>query len=167
MATPRKVALFDAQRHSEAWNERMVPGEYAVHFSHFAGDASVIPYCWIFSDLDQAVAYAQDEVRKTPTLRCTIYDHHGLVGAPIRDIRGVDFKDGGFSPRLARWIGSMLFFGGTALTIYDWTRNSQLQWPTAIGMPMVVPGLTLLFADIVSSVHKKWHHTRAGAKGVA
>ncbi|HEX2917771.1 MAG TPA: hypothetical protein VHN81_04590, partial [Edaphobacter sp.] len=75
MATPRKVALFDAQHHSQAWNERMVPGEYAVHFSHFAVDAPVIPYCWIFSDLDQAVAHAQEEVREVPTLRCTIYDH--------------------------------------------------------------------------------------------
>jgi hypothetical protein len=167
MDTPRKLALYDAEHPSQAWNEQMAPGEYAVHFSHFNGAVPVVPYCLLFSDLDQAIAYAQNEVKDRPTLRCTIYNHHGLVGPPIRDIRGLEFKGGEVSRRLAIWIGLTLFFGGAGLAIYDWTRNSQLQWPTAIGMPMVVPGLTLLVAEALSSVHKRTRRTRAGAKGIA
>lgn len=168
MLPPRKLLLFDPGHYPQTWNERMGAGEYAVHYSHFAGDTPVTPYCLVFPDLDQALAYAQDEVKRQPSLRCTIYDHQGLIGPPIRDIRGVDFKDGEISARLRRWIGSTLFFGGAGLTIYDWARNFQLQWPSTIGMRMVVPGLTLLFVELLLSLHKRLPR-RAGveAKRVA
>lgn len=143
----------------------MVAGEYAIHYSHFEGGRGEAPYCLVFPDLDSAVTHAREEVKRQPTLRCTIYDHQGFIGPPIRDIRGANFKGGEVSARLRRWIGSILFFGGSGLTIYDWATKFQLQWPSTLGMRMVVPGFTLLFTEALFSLHKRMRHGKAGETG--
>jgi hypothetical protein len=104
----RELLLYQPGRRRGTWNEQMVPGEYAVHYSNFAGRSVYSePYCTVFEGLANATAYAEGQVLIQPDLRCTIYDHEGFGKPPIEDIRGVAFreKDGLFSeiPALGRF----------------------------------------------------------------
>jgi hypothetical protein len=129
----------------------MEPGEYAVHYSCFVERAtSSEPYCTVFANLTDAVAYAQEQVAIQPKLRCTIYDHEGFGKPAIKDVRGTEFREqDGFSPRFRRWVGSILFFGGVILTGIDWYKDFALSWPAMIGTRIVLPGLALLAVEAV------------------
>ena len=64
MVPPRQLPLYDAGHKPETWNERMVPGEYAVHYSSFEDRTSGAPYCTVFTTLQEAVDYAQEQIEK-------------------------------------------------------------------------------------------------------
>ena len=129
----------------------MVPGEYAVHYSSFPAAGYIGPYCTVLGSLEEAVTYAQWQVKERPALRCTVYGHEGLVGAPIRDIRGCEFKDRDvLSARFRRWVGSILFFGGLILIAIDWRSDFELSWPGMVGTRMIVPGFVLLLIEAYS-----------------
>ena len=141
----------------------MVPGEYAVHFSTFAEALQNGPYCTVFGSLDDAVAWAQQQVKERPALRCTVYDHQGFVGAPLRDIRGSEFKDkDALSPRFRKWVGSILFFGGAILTLIDWRSDFALSWPAMIGTRIAVPGFVLLVIEAVVLLQKRREGKKSG-----
>ncbi len=163
MNDPRLLPLYDADHRPGTWNERMVPGEYAVHYSSFEGDANTVPHCTVFASLEQAEAFARQEVERRPALRCTIFDHHGFNGRPLREIRGREFKDGEISARFRRWVGSHLFFGGLFLTILDWVNDFQLSWPAMIGTRMLFPGVVLLGTEAVILTHARSNKRRLGA----
>jgi hypothetical protein len=140
----------------------MTLGEYAVHYSSFEGLSNVTPYCTVFGDLKEAEENAREQVARRPDLRCTIYDHQGLVGAPLRDIRGSEFKgDSDISPRLRRWGGLILFFGGLVLVVIDWSVDFRLTWPGTVGSRMLIPGLILLLTDVVFVVNARLARRRA------
>jgi hypothetical protein len=163
MDYPRQLLLFNGGSQQASWNERMTPGEYAVHYSSFEGSSNVVPYCTVFGDLKAAEEYAREQVARRPDLRCTIYDHQGLVGAPLRDVRGSEFKgDSDLSPRFRRWGGLVLFFGGLALVIVDWSVDFRLTWPGTVGSRMLIPGLILLLTDVVFVVNARLARRRAG-----
>jgi hypothetical protein len=85
-----------------------------------------------------------------PGLRCRIYDDRGFVGPPILEVRGQQYKEeSGISPRFRRWFGSLLFFGGLALIIVDWSVDFRLTWPATIGVRMLIPGLILLVTEVI------------------
>ena len=162
MSYPRQLLLFDEGSRQGSWNERMTPGEYAVHYSSFEGPSNAGPYCTVFGDLREAEEYARQQVAKRSALRCTIYDHQGLVGAPLRDIRGSEFKgDSDLSPRFRRWGGLVLFFGGLVLVIVDWSVDFRLTWPATVGSRMLIPGLILLLTDIVFVLNARLARRRA------
>ncbi len=141
----------------------MVPGEYAVHYSSFPAAGHSQPYCTVFGDLESAVTFAEQKVKKWPALRCTIYNHEGLVGAPLRDIRGSDFKEkDALSPRFRRWVGSILFFGGSILTIIDWRSDFELSWPAMIGTRVIAPGFVLLFIEAIVVLGARRERKRIG-----
>jgi hypothetical protein len=142
MSHSREILLYQEGRRRGTWNEQMASGEYAVHYSSFAGRlAHPDPYCTVFRSLEDAVAYAEEQVLAQPDLRCAIYDHEGFVGAPLRDIRGTAFRDhGSLSSGFRRWVGSIFFFGGLSLTILDWTKDFAMLWPAMIGTRVVLPG---------------------------
>ncbi|HMG02319.1 MAG TPA: hypothetical protein VK596_04250 [Edaphobacter sp.] len=167
MTAPRQLPLYDAGHKPETWNERMVPGEYAVHYAKFELDTPDAPYCTVFGSLQDAVTYAQEQVTKRTDLRCALYDHHGLIGPPVRDIRGRDFKENEISARFRRWVGSILFFGGSILTIVDWAKDFRFLWPSALGTRMLMPGFALLFMEAMVLLHKRLSRRRSGEKGVA
>ena len=158
MGAPRQVPLFDAQAAQGAkgsWNEHMLPGEYAVHYSSFE-NATVAPFCAVLESLAAAEAYARAQVRQRPTLRCTVYDHQGLIGPPLRVIEGSSYKaKSDISPRFRRWVGSILFFGGLLLTALDWSTDFRLSWPAMLGTRMVIPGLLLLFIEAMVLLHAR------------
>jgi len=144
MGGTRTLPLFDKNVHPSSWNERMLPGEYAVHDSHFEGE----PFCVVFSSLAEAETYARERVAEDPGLRCRIFDHQGLVGKPIREFKGGSYKgESDLSPRFRRWVGSVLFFGGIILTIVDWHADFKLLWPAMLGTRMLIPGFLLLFTE--------------------
>jgi hypothetical protein len=145
------LLLYEPGFRKGTWNERMEPGEYAVHYSSFVDrPAFPEPYCTVFASLADAVAYAQEQVAIRPGLRCTIYDHEGFGRPAIRDIRGTEFREqDGFSPRFRRWVGSILFFGGVILTGIDWYKDFALSWPAMIGTRIILPGLALLVIEAV------------------
>jgi hypothetical protein len=153
---PRDVPLFEASARQGAWNERMTAGEYAVHYSNLEESDGTQPYCTVFGTLDDAETYAQQQVKARPSLRCTIYDHRGLIGAPVRDIRGDGFKDeDALLPRLRRWMGSVLFFGGLILIVVDWSTGFRLDWPSIIGNRIAPIGLILLFTEAMIALHAR------------
>ena len=155
MAAPRTLPLFDEKAQPSSWNERMTPGEYAVHYSNFAG-SSTVPTCTIFSSLPEAEAYARQQIAQRPDLRCRIYDHHGFIGQPIREFTGTSYKgDSDISPRFRRWTGSILFFGGLILIIVDWIHDFSLSWPAMIGIRMFFPGLILLITEAVIVIYAR------------
>jgi len=132
----------------------MEPGEYAVHYSSFERTVGGGPYCTVFGSLQDAESFARAAVLQRPTLRCSIYTHEGLVGAPIRDIRGSAFKgEREISPRFRRWGGSVFFFGGMILIAVDWVHDFRLSWPAMIGIRMGILGLILLFTEAMILLH--------------
>jgi hypothetical protein len=95
-----------------------------------------------------------------------IYDHQGMVGAPLREIRGDRYKgNGDISPRFRRWVGSGLFFGGLGLILLDWSKDFGLMWPALVGMRMLIPGVILLVTEAAILLHarlKSRHAARTG-----
>jgi hypothetical protein len=151
----RRVKLFDAAASPPSWNERMVPGEYAVHYSNFGPDHVGAPYCDVFPTLHAAGLYATDATLQRTDLRCQIYDHHGMVGAPIREIRGAHFKGETDLGRFRRWGGGILFIGGAILTGVDWAADFRFGWPAMIGTRMLLPGLILLVTEGLLILHTR------------
>ena len=135
----------------------MSPGEYAVHYSSFDGSApGTGPSCTILGSLADAEEYAKAQVALKPGLRCRIYDHRGFVGPPILEVRGQRYVgEREISPRFRRWFGSVLFFGGLALIIVDWSVDFRLTWPATIGVRMLIPGLILLVTEVALVLHAK------------
>jgi len=67
MIPTRRVPLFDPGAQPASWNERMSPGEYAVHYSSFdkvAGRTG--PSCTILGSLENAEKYAKAQVILNP-----------------------------------------------------------------------------------------------------
>jgi hypothetical protein len=158
MAQSRTLLLFDPDAQPQSWNERMTSTEYAVLYSaiqplasgHHDGKPPGGPYCTVFSTLAEAEVYATRQVALIPTLRCRIYDHRGLAVQPIREIRGSQHKgESEITPRFRRWAGSILFFGGLALVILDWSKDFSLSWPATIGFRLFPAGLILLLTELV------------------
>jgi hypothetical protein len=162
---PRKLPLYDDNLEAGTWHERMVPGEFAVHYSSFLAKDYDGLYCSVLSSLDDAVAHAQQQVRERTALQCLIYDHQGFVGAPLRDIRGTAFKDKkSLSPRFRRWVGAILFLAGLILMIIDWRTDFELMWPGMVGSRIIVPGFALLLMDAIITIYQR-RRTRAAGGG--
>lgn len=165
MGYPRELPLLDSGPKQLTWNERMGRDEYAVHYSSFQ-EPGAQPYCTVFGNLQDAVNYAESQVEERPALRCTIYDSHGLAGAPVREIKGKTYKGpSDISPRFRRWAGSILFFGGVGLTALDWSQDFRMSWPAMIGTRMLIPGLTLLVIEALIALHT-WHSRRKATREV-
>jgi hypothetical protein len=153
---PRRLPLYDEKLKAGTWNERMLPGEFAVHYSSFLVQDGDELFCTVFSSLDEAVNFAQQKVLERPDLQCKIYDHRGFVGAPIREIHGTAFKDPySLSPRFRRWVGSILFLAGLVLMIIDWRTDFALSWPGMIGSRILIPGFGLLLLDAILTLLKR------------
>jgi hypothetical protein len=154
MAQSRTLLLFDPDARPQCWNERMATGEYAVLYSGIRpippGTHAVEPSCTVFSSLVEAEVHANQQVAHVPTLRCRIYDPQGLGVQPIREIRGSQYKgESEITPRFRRWAGSILFIGGLALIILDWSHDFNLSWPATIGIRLFPAGLVLLVTELV------------------
>jgi hypothetical protein len=135
----------------------MHEGEYAVHDSHHEST----PSCTIFSSLPEAEDFARHRVVESPELRCRIYDHHGLIGKPLREFKGTSFRgDSEVPPRLRRWAGSILFFGGIALILFDWIYGFRPQWPSILGTRMLMPGATVLVTEIILFFYARHERSR-------
>lgn len=146
MGGPRTLPLFDPSAQPSSWNERMLPGEYAVHDSQF----EAAPFCAVLSSLPEAEAYARDRVLQHPELRCRIYDHQGFIGKPLSEFKGARYKgESELSPRFRRWFGSILFFGGAILTIIDWRADFRFVWPALVGTRLLIPGALLLITELI------------------
>ncbi len=162
MSDPRILPLFDAKARPACWNERMQSGEYAVHDSSFDGSLSAGPSCTVFGSLAEAEAYARQQIAQNSTLRCRLYDHRGFVGQPVREFCGARYKGKSeISARFRRWVGSLLFFGGSALTAVDWLHDFRLSWPAMIGTRLMMPGMILLVMDLLIVVHERQKKHRA------
>jgi hypothetical protein len=153
---PRTVPLFDPRSHPQSWNERMANGEFAVLYGGnpippppSPDDApGNQPYCVLFPSLASAEDFAAQQVALHPSLRCRIYDHDGLANPPLRELTGAQFKhESDLSPRLRRWTGCILLFGGMVLFAIDWVAGFRFNWPSMIGSRMMPTGLVLLFID--------------------
>jgi hypothetical protein len=162
MAQSRTLPLFDPNAQPQCWNERMTPSEYAVLYSgtqpipsdHQNGSPTSGPYCTVFSTLAEAEEYATQQVALIPTLRCRIY-----AVQPIREIRGTQYKgESEISARFRRWGGSILFFGGLALIVLDWSTDFKLSWPATIGIRMFPVGLVLLVTELVVVITPRRAH---------
>jgi hypothetical protein len=163
MSYPRTTLLFDPNAQPQCWNERMAFGEYAVLYSsnHLTSSGSQTntirdPFCTVFGTLSDAEQHANQQVALLPTLRCRIYDHQGLGGQPVREIRGIEHKgEGEISARFRRWCGSILFFGGVGLVALDWSAGFSLTWPATLGSRLVPVGLVLLITELVIVVETR------------
>jgi hypothetical protein len=157
MIPPRTVPLFDPGAQPGSWNERMSAGEYAVHYSSFDKAArGTGPSCTILGSLEDAEEYARAQVILNPELRCRIYDDQGFVGPSVREVCGQQYKgESDISPRFRRWFGSLLFFGGLALVLVDWSSDFKLTWPATIGVRMLIPGLILLVTEVALVLHAR------------
>lgn len=159
MASSRTLPLYDPNTQPSSWNERMVPGEYAVHYSSSDADGPG-PVCTVFSRLSEAKDFAASHIRLRPNQRCRIYDHTGFIGAPILELCGAQFRgETDLSPRFRRYAGSFLFFAGFVLTLIDWTHGFRFYWPAIIGMPMLLPGVILLVIEFASMLNQSRRRT--------
>ncbi|AEU38820.1 hypothetical protein AciX8_4549 [Granulicella mallensis MP5ACTX8] len=154
---PRTLLLFDPAAQPQSWNERMADGEFAVLYA----GAIVQPitsqddisaghsFCTVFSSLPAAEVHATQQVALHPTLRCRIYDRYGLGQQPVREVAGGQHKgESEITPRFRRWVGSVLFFGGLGLTLFDWHADFRFGWPSMLGTRMLPTGLVLLFIEL-------------------
>ncbi len=153
--TCRTVPLLSPNVPRESWNEGMAPEEYAVHYSVLPEDTGV-PSCTVCDSLHGAEAHAREQVALHPGLRCRIYGRDGFVGAPVLEIVGSRFKgESDLSPRLRRWSGGALLFGGAVLVGVDWSTGFRLSWPGLIGSRLLIPGFALLVTEALLLVHAK------------
>lgn len=144
----------------------MVAGEYAVHFSQSAGDVDSRT-CAVLPSLRDAESFAHEQVLLHPTLLCRVFDHHGFVGAPAAEIAGKGYKGhNDITPRFRRWVGSLLFFGGSILFITDWVANFRFDWPSVLGSRLIIPGLILLVTEALVMLHNR-RKVEAGKTGAA
>ncbi len=156
MSASRTLPLFDDAVSPASWNERMTEGEYAVLYSDIAGPAGSSPFCTVFAILADAENYARDQVTVRPTLRCRIYDHHGLAFQPVREFTGAAYKgESEMSPRLRRWSGAALVSIGTGLVLFDWMHDFRLSWPGVVGSRLLIPGIILLVTEALIAVHAR------------
>ena len=133
----------------------MAAGEYAVHPSSYE-DPSATPHCFVFPSLSDAEEFARQQATLQPDVRFRIYDHNGFIGAPIREIRGTNYRDRNeITPRFRRWVGSILFFGGLILTVADWSVDFRFLWPSMLGTRMLMPGAMLLFIEAMIMLHAR------------
>jgi hypothetical protein len=172
MGQPRTLPLFDPDARPQCWNERMAPGEYAILYSslRLGSDQNSPPangpFCTIFGTLTEAEEDANHQVALLPTLRCRIYDHHGLGRQPIREISGNQYKgEEAFSAGFRRWLGSGLLLGGVALVIVDWHADFGLTWPAMFGTRMIPAGLFLLVTELVICIEAGRKKRRVESKG--
>jgi hypothetical protein len=154
---PRTLPLFDPHSLPQSWNERMADGEFAVLYSgnpipqplSLNDSHSSKPYCVVFPALATAEDFAAQQVALYPGLRCCIYDHHGFANPLLRELTGAQFKhESDLSPRLRRWIGIILLFGGMLLFAIDWIADFRFGWSSMVGSRMIPTGLVLLFIDV-------------------
>ncbi len=144
----------------------MVPGQFAVHYSHRGGSAHG-PVCTVCDSLGEAEAHAGEQIAADPALRCRIYDHQGFVGAPLREMQGPRFKgERDLSPRVRRWIGVVLLVVGTGLCGLDWSTGFRLSWPGLVGSRFLIPGLILLVTEALIALHAKQKAMQAAKGGV-
>lgn len=133
----------------------MAAGEYAVHPST-SSSSSATHVCFVFPTLEDAVCYAGQQAALQPAVRFRVYGHEGFTGAPVREIRGAQYRDRDeISPRFRRWLGSILFFGGVVLTFADWRIGFRSLWPSMLGTRMVMPGAMLLFIEAMVLLHAR------------
>lgn len=158
----RSLLLFNPKVQPQNWNERMDDGEYAVLYTgtrvqpqKSPDDISPSqPFCSVFPSLPAAEAHAREAVQLYSGLRCRIYTSEGLAHQPVLEISGSTYKgESDFTPRFRRLGGSILFFGGILLTVYDWHADFRYTWPSALGTRMVPTGLVLLFIEFVIVVN--------------
>jgi hypothetical protein len=153
MSQPRYLLLFDPYVVPHSWNERMAPGEYAVFYSSYElspESVSGAPYCTVFATLAEAEAYANKEVERSKMLRCRIYGAGGLGGDPVREVRGTAHRgECEISAGFRRWCGSILFFGGLGLIVFDWSSDFRLTWPATVGARAFPVGLILLLTEAI------------------
>jgi hypothetical protein len=163
----RQLLLYDASQSQGSWSEQTLPGEYAVHYSIFS-TSDKRPYCSVFSSLAAAEEHARRQVLEVPSLRCTIYDHQGFIGAPLITITGSQYKDANeLSPRFRRWAGSLLFLGGLALIVVDWRADFRLSWPAMIGSRLIIPGLILLCIEAALILHARLDRKKLAGRAIA
>jgi hypothetical protein len=154
MAAPRHLPLYDPNAHPSSWNERMATGEYAVHY---AGSHPGTPgTCAVLPSLPEAEAYAAEQIRLHPSLQCRIYDHHGMVGAPLREITGPAYKGNtDITPRMRRWLGLGLLIAGVGLITLDCTHGFRLMWAYTLGLPLLLPGAVLVVIEALTTLTAK------------
>ena len=144
----------------------MEPGEYAVHFAGpHPGAAGT---CAVFSSLPEADGFAAEQVRLHPDIQCRIYDHHGMVGAPIREITGAAYKGNtDMTPRVRRWLGLGLLLGGIGLILLDWVNGFRLVWAYTIGLPLLLPGAVLVVMEVlvIATAKRRARASRAAEGG--
>ncbi|MEK6397653.1 MAG: hypothetical protein V4734_06180 [Terriglobus sp.] len=143
MTPIRRVALFD----SLSWNQRMDAGEYAVHYSSFPAEHAGAAYCDVFPSLADAEAYANAYTTAQADVRCRVYDVQGIVGPPVFEVAGTAYKGESDMSKFRRWVGGVLFVGGSTLFAVDVVEDYRLLWPSTIGCRMLVPGALLLVTE--------------------
>jgi hypothetical protein len=154
MASPRTVALYDPAS-GVSWNENMSPGDFAIHYSSFLGGISA-GQCTIVCGLREAEGFADDAVKQDPKLRCRIYGAEGFVGAPVREIRGAEYKgEGEISAKMRRWGGGGLLGVGLVLMAVDWASGFRLSWPALVGSRFLIPGAVLLITEALVMLNAK------------
>ena len=80
----------------------------------------------MWSALAEAEQHATEQVTRLPTLRCRIYDHHGLAREPLRDICGLQHKgESEITARFSRWGGALFLLAGVVLIAIDWAADFQ------------------------------------------
>lgn len=150
----RALPLFDPDAQPQSWNERMVPGEFAVLYSHLGTGSEAT--CTIFTSRAEAEAHAALRVTGDPTLRCSVYDHHGFGMQPLAEFSGSQYKGGSeISSRLRRWLGSFLLAGGMVLGIVEWQSDFALSWAGMIGARIAPVGLILVLTELVIVIDRR------------
>jgi hypothetical protein len=161
MTSPRWIPIYDPRAKPPSWNERMATGEYAVHFSSSAGDIDSTA-CAVLPSLAEAEAFSREQVLLHPTLLCRIFDHHGFIGAPAAEVAGKEYKGHNeITQRFRRWVGSVLFFGGSILFVTDWVADFRFDWPSVLGSRLMIPGLILLVTEALVMLHNRRKQTDA------
>jgi hypothetical protein len=171
MTEPRTLPLFDPTATPQSWNERMVPGEYAILYANLQpqlleqppGSHPVTgPICVVFDSLPAAEAYAERQVAQFPRLRCNIYDHNGMGHDPIRQICGIHGRDTNeISAGFRRWGGSALLLLSIILGIAEWRSDFTLTWAGTIASRLAPAGVVLLVTELAIIAEAKLKKRRA------
>jgi len=158
------VKAYDANRSPAHWLDLIRPGEYCVFVLDGNGrqsmDSEGRPFAEgeasleIAKDYAEAIAFAEDVVRRHPSLCCQIYNHEGRVGEPLVTIYEAAVATRFIGPGYIRHH----LFAGLILTVAAVlsVAYADPMWGGVLALYLVIFGGTLLALGIFAFM--KEHH---------
>jgi hypothetical protein len=168
MSSSRAYLLFDPSATPKSWNDRMISGEFAVLCTTAFGGSLMNPdgspcldpdregACIVFGNLAEAKQHCTRQLASHPTLRYSIFDHHGRGKAPLQEFYNhAHAPKGDFTSTVRRWLGVILVGTALILTSAEVITGMGFGWAAMIAAGLAPAGLLCVFIEFFTMVEAR------------